>query len=198
MDKKIMLKVFAEAFLRSLIVLMAVLIVGFAAFFFIKVNSDRNSPSGNADMYAQNQNVSTEELLPEEATTEEPATEEPTTEEITTEEATTEEATTEEQVIPSTDRKILVLNSTSVAGLAKAWMDKLKGEGFSDVATGNYSTSSEQQTRIFVLQEGMGQDLAGYFQDAVIEVGVLNSGIDVSTDGVEIFVVIGSNDTTVR
>ncbi len=192
MDKKIMLKVFAEAFLRSLIVLMAALIVGFAAFFLIKVNSDRNRPSGNNDMYAQNQEPTTEEPM-----TEEPTTEEPTTEEILTEEPT-EEATTEEQAIPSTDRKILVLNSTGVAGIAKAWMDKLTGNGFTDVATGNYSISSEQQTRIFVPQEGMGQDLAGYFQDAVIEVGSVDSGVDVSTEGVEIFVIVGRNDTTVQ
>lgn len=204
MDKKIMLKVFAEAFLRSLIVLMAALIVGFAAFFFIKVNSDRNSPSSNNDMYAQGQAATTGEPVMEEPTTEEITTEEPTTEEITTEELTTEEATTEEQTIPSTDRKILVLNSTGVGGVAKAWKDKLAGAGFSDVAMGNYSVSSEQQTRIFVPEEGMGQDLLGFFQDAVIVVDRLgDSGIEIVTEGVtagevEIFVVVGSNDTTVR
>jgi malonyl CoA-acyl carrier protein transacylase len=47
-------------------------------------------------------------------------------------------------------------------------------------------------------KEGMGKDLVGYFTDAVIEVGSLSSGIDVSTSGVEIFVVIGSNDVNVQ
>lgn len=204
MDKKIMLKVFAEAFLRSLIVLMAALIVGFAAFFFIKVNSDRNSPSSNNDMYAQGQAPTTGEPVMEELTTEEPTTEELTTEEITTEEAATEEEATEEQTIPSTDRKILVLNSTGVGGVAKAWKDKLAGAGFSDIAMGNYTVSGEQQTRIYVPEEGMGQDLLGFFQDAVIVVDRLgDSGVEIVSDGVttgevEIFVVVGSNDTTVR
>ena len=43
MDKKTMLKIFGGAFLRSLIVLMAVTIIGFGAFFLIKVNSDKKS-----------------------------------------------------------------------------------------------------------------------------------------------------------
>ncbi|MDE5778584.1 MAG: LytR C-terminal domain-containing protein, partial [Lachnospiraceae bacterium] len=122
----------------------------------------------------------------------EEATTEATTEEITT------EATTEQQDIPSNDKSILVLNSTRVAGVAKAWMDKLTGAGFTTVKTGNYSLSQEAQTKIYVAEEGMGKDLAEFFTDAVIEVGSLDSGVDVSTAGIDIFIIIGSNDTTVQ
>lgn len=193
MDKKTVLRVFGEAFLRSMVVLMAIVIIGFSAFFIIKVTTDKKQMAGNSttesgSTYSDDELQAMLEKENANDTSHDPATEE----------ATTEEVTTEEPDIPSTDKKILVLNSTGVSGLAKKWMDKLSGEGFSDVATGNYSLGREAQTKIYVAKERMGKDLAEYFTDAVIEVGSLDSGIDVSTDGVEIFIVLGSNDTTVQ
>lgn len=193
MDKKTVLRVFGEAFLRSMVVLMAIVIIGFSAFFIIKVTTDKkqmaeNSTTEAGSTYSDDELQAMLEKENANDTSQEPTTEEPTTEEVTT----------EEPDIPSTDKKILVLNSTGVSGLAKAWMNKLSGAGFTDVATGNYSLGKEAQTRIYVAQEGMGKDLAEYFTDAVIEVGSLSSGIDVSTDGVDVFIVIGSNDTTVQ
>lgn len=205
MDRKTMLKIFGEAFMRSMIVLLAVLIIGFGAFFVIRVNSDKNLTAENTE---EASTLSDEELQAmlneedmentEEDTTEEITTEEITTEEITTEEPTTEEPTTEELNIPSTDKKILVLNSTRTNGLALKWMNKLSGAGFTNISKGNYSGSHDAQTKIYVAEEGMGKDLVGYFSDAVIEVGTLSSGIDVSSNGVEIFIVIGSNDVNVQ
>lgn len=195
MDKKTMLKIFGEAFLRSFVVLMAVVIIGFAAFFIIRVNSDKKQVAENTTG-----EITTEEVpTTEEITT----TEEPTTEEITTEEITTEEPTTEIQEIPSTDKKIIVLNSTSVSGLAKRWANKLSGAGFATVVTGNYTAGAVSQTTIYVSEEGMGNDLTGYFTDAVVQVGTPDSGsfapsAGVSADGVEVYIVIGSNDTTVQ
>lgn len=193
MDKKTILRVFGEAFLRSMVVLMAIVIIGFSAFFIIKVANDKKQMADNSTTEAGS-TYSDDELqamLEEENAND-------TSEESTTEEPTTEEPTTEEPDIPSTDKKILVLNSTGVAGLAKSWMNKLRGAGFNDIATGNYSLGRETQTKIYVAEEGMGKDLVEYFTDATIEVGSLSSGIDVSTEGVEIFIVIGSNDTTVQ
>ena len=189
MDKKTMLKIFGDAFLRSFVVMMAIAIVGFAVFFIIRVNADDKQVA---------ENTTTEEI-----TTEEITTEEVTTEELTTEEITTEEATTEIQEIPSTDKKIIVLNSTSVSGLAKGWANKLSGSGFANVVTGNYTASASAQTTIYVSEEGMGNDLIGYFTDAVIQVGAPDSASfapspGVSADGVEVYIVIGSNDTTVQ
>ncbi len=208
MDNKTILGVFKEAFLRSLIVLMATAIIGFALFFILKMNSDQKDTTASndnstyrEDLQAMSSEEVTEEITTENTTviTEEPeTTEEITTEEITTEEITTEEITTEETIIASTDKKILVLNSTRVSGLAKAWMNKLQTSGFSDIATGNYSAESGAQTRICVPEAGMGQDLLEYFTDATIEVNTISSGVDVSTEGVDIFIIIGSNDTVVQ
>lgn len=196
MDKKTVLKVFGEAFLRSMVVLMAIAIVGFAVFFVIKVNTDKKELAKQEQPEKETATYSDDELQAmlddENANDTDEATTEAATEEITT------EAATEQSDIPSNNKKILVLNSTRVAGVAKAWMNKLTSEGFTTVETGNYSLSQESQTKIYVAEEGMGKDLAEYFSDASIEVGSLDSGIDVSTDGVDIFIVIGSNDTSVQ
>lgn len=191
MDKKTILRVFGDAFLRSMVVLMAILILGFTVFFIVRVVSDKKQA---ADMEETGATYSDEEL--EEMLNKENAKDKPIVDEE--EEETEEEVTEEVQEISSKDSKILVLNSTGVAGLAKRWMDRLKGEGFSDVQTGNYSTASGEQTKIYVPEEGMGKDLAEQFEDAVIEVGSLSSGIDVSTDGVEIFIILGNKDTDIE
>ncbi|MBE5924282.1 MAG: LytR family transcriptional regulator [Lachnospiraceae bacterium] len=197
MDKKTILKIFGEAFVRSMIVLMAIMIVGFGAFFILKVRSDKKKAAEFAQNTTEESTLSDEEIqaMLEEETSED--TEEATTEEVTTEEVTTE-ATTEELDIPSTDKSILVLNSTKTNGLALKWMNKLQGAGFTNINKGNYTASSETQTRIVVAEEGMGKDLLPYFNDAVIEVGTVSSGIDVSTSGVQIFIIIGSNDANVQ
>ena len=41
MDKKTMLKIFGEAFLRSFVVLLGIMIVGFAVFFIVRVNTGK-------------------------------------------------------------------------------------------------------------------------------------------------------------
>lgn len=201
MDKKTMLKIFGEAFLRSMVVLMAVAIVGFGAFFLIKVNTDSKQqaevPSTEqAPTYSSSE---LEAMLEEENANDTEAT---TTEEVTTEEVTTEEPTTEAPDIPSTDKNILVLNGTRISGLAGSWQSKLIGAGFPNIAIGNSNLVREDQTRIYVAEEGMGNDLVQYFSDAVIIVGSLTAGDYQITRGsmaqVDIFIVIGNNDTTVQ
>ena len=69
--------------------------------------------------------------------------------------------------------------------------------------TGNYTTGANTKTVIYVSEEGMGNDLVGYFSDAEIQVGTPDSASytpssGVSLDGVEVYIVIGSNDTTVQ
>lgn len=201
MDRKTMLRVFGEAFLRSMVVLMAIAIIGFAAFFVIKVNSDKKQLA-EAEAQIETTEYSEDQLhdmLEEENAKD---TEESTTEEATTEEATTEEATTEVEAIPSTDKNILILNSTNVSGLAGAWNAKITGVGFANTAVGNYNAGVETQTKIYVAEEGMGEDLLQYFNDAVIVVGTIESSQYTIKSGsmstIDIFVVIGSNDSTVQ
>lgn len=201
MDKKTMMKVFGGAFLRSLIVLVAIAILGFGVFFIIKVNSDKKNLADNtvesseytpeelAAMVEQDNAVNSDGATSEEATT--------------TEEVTTEAPTTEIQNIPSTDKNILVLNSTSTSGLAGSWASKLSSAGFPNVAVGNYSASSEAATKIYVAEEGMGGDLVSYFSSgATIVVGTVDASSYAVTgnglDHYDIYIVIGNSDTTVQ
>lgn len=200
MDKKTILRVFGEAFLRSMIVLMAIAIVGFGAFFLIRVNTDKKK---HAEMLTTEE-VSTQSAEELQAMLDKENANDTAedTEEATTE-ATTEEVATEAPDIPSTDKNIMILNSTKVAGLASSWRNKLSGAGFAHVGIGDYSQSTETQTQIYVSEEGMGKDLAEYFTDAVISVKSMDSGSYTvrggdSMDHVDIFIIIGSNDTTVR
>jgi len=200
MDKKTILRVFGEAFLRSMVVLMAIVIICFAAFFIIKVNTDKkilaeNEAKQNVTEYSEDE---LHAMLEEEnASDSKKSTTEEKTEEVT------EEPTTEVEKIPSTDKNIVVLNATSVSGLASGWMDKIKGAGFANIAIGNYNAGSETQTKIYVTEEGMGEDLLGYFNGATIEVGKLESSAYTIMGGsslgsIDIFIVIGSNDSTVQ
>ncbi|MGN0438524.1 MAG: LytR C-terminal domain-containing protein [Lachnospiraceae bacterium] len=206
MDKKAMMRVFGGAFLRSLIVLVAIAILGFGVFFIIKVNTDKKDVADNTE-------AATSEYTPDElaamvaednAVNAEGATEAATeaVTEATTEEVTTEEPTTEIPDIPSTDKNIIVLNSTSTSGLAGAWSNKLKGAGFANIAVGNYSAGNEATTKIYVAEEGMGKDLLSYFSGATIVVGNVDAGVYSVTGGsmdhYDIFIVIGNSDTTVK
>lgn len=201
MDKKTILRVFGEAFLRSMIVLMAIAIIGFAAFFLVRVNSDKKKQTEVAST-EQSSTYSADQLqamLEEENANDLTST----TEDATTEDVTTEDVTTEVPDIPSTDKNIMILNSTKVSGLAKSWANKLSNAGFSKVGIGDYGQSSETQTQIYVSEEGMGKDLAKYFSDAVVSVDSLDAGNytvrgGASMDHVDIFIVIGTNDTTVQ
>lgn len=202
MDKKTMLRVFGEAFLRSMVVLMAIAIVGFAAFFIIKVNSDKEALKKaegqiNTTEYSEDE---LHDMLEEENAKDTEGASEDVTEEETTEEPATEE-TTEVQQIPSTDKNILLLNSTSVAGLAGAWNDKMNSAGFANTAIGNYNSGEETQTKIYVAEEGMGEDLLQYFNNATIIVGSLETSqytiISGSMATIDIIIVIGNDDSTV-
>ena len=61
MDKKTILKVFGEAFLRSMVVLMAIVILGFSVFFIIKVRSDKKLLAQQATTEDNNESKTEEE-----------------------------------------------------------------------------------------------------------------------------------------
>lgn len=201
MDKRAILRVFGEAFLRSMVVLMAIVILGFSVFFVLKVRADKKLLA-EMETTEAGSTYSDEELqamLEAENAND-------TKEDVTTQEVTTQEETTQEEItsIPSNDKNIVVLNSTSTAGLAGKWKDKLAGAGFSNIGAGNYNAGMETQTKIYVTEEGMGQDLVSYFSGAEIVVGSLDKNVysitagSISADTVDIFIVIGNGDTTVQ
>lgn len=199
MDKKTMLKIFGGAFLRSLIVLMGVAIVGFGAFFLVKVGSDKKNDV--ADDTGVEKEYTPDELAAMVAEDNATATD-MTSEDVVTEEQTTQEVTTEALNIPSTDKNIIVLNSTATSGLAGSWASKLNSAGFVNVAVGNYAASTEETTKIYVAEDGMGNDLASYFNGATVSVGTVDAAsYSVKSGGMDhydIFIVIGNSDTSVQ
>jgi len=66
--------------------------------------------------------------------------------------------------------RIAVLNGARVGGVGRSAADRLYFSGFAIAHVGVYSGTRQQQTRINVREEGMGEDLLAYFSDAVIRV----------------------------
>lgn len=176
LNKK-MLKVFGEAFLKTLIVILGVAIVIFAIYFMIQVfgggkkdkKSTEDIPINTMDL--NEDELSTDDSSDSSADTTEPGSEEPASAEP----------------ISSVGHSIEVLNSTDTAGVAAGWQERLNGEGFTVSQIGNYETETLTSTKIIVSQEGMGQDLVSYFQNATVEVGTISSGV-------EIQIIIGTED----
>lgn len=174
MNKK-MLKLFGEAFLKTLIVILGIAIVVFAVYLMIQVfGGGKKKDNGST----QDINISTEDAgLSTDGGDDIISTDDTT-------EATTE-ATTEQ--ISSVGHSIEVLNSTDVAGVAAKWQEKLNAAGFTVSQIGNYEAETLTNTKIIVSQVGMGQDLAGQFKNATVEVGSISSGA-------EIQIIVGTED----
>lgn len=165
-------KLFGEVFLKSIIVILGIAIVVFAIYFMIQVFGGGNKEKENTD---GDTSISTEDL-----SSEEQGTDEPTSEDTVTEEPTAEP-------ISSVGHTIEVLNSTETAGVAAGWQETLNAAGFNVTQIGNYETETLTNTKIIVPQDGMGQDLLQYFPTAVIEVGTVDSGV-------EIQIIVGTAD----
>lgn len=87
----------------------------------------------------------------------------------------------ENATVSSKDAKIEVLNGGSVAGLAQITSDRLEENGYTVVNIGNYEGEREQNTRIFVRKEGLGEDLKEYFEDStvIVDDSALSENVDV-------------------
>ncbi|MCM1494649.1 MAG: LytR C-terminal domain-containing protein [Bacteroides sp.] len=172
MNKK-MLKLFGEAFLKTLIVILGIAIVIFAIYFLIQIFGG----GGKDKDPSEDVPINTQDLNDDDPSTDDvPDTIEPTTEPPATAEP-----------ISSVGHTIEVLNSTDTAGVAAGWQEKLNAAGFNVTQIGNYETETLTGTRIIVTQEGMGQDLVGQFRNATVEVGTISSGV-------EIQIIIGTDD----
>lgn len=170
MNKK-MLKLFGEAFLKTLIVILGIAIVVFAIYLMIQVfGGGKKKDNGST----QDINISTEDIG---------LSTDGGDDIISTDDTT--EATTEQ--ISSVGHSIEVLNSTDIAGVAAKWQEKLNAAGFTVSQIGNYETETLTNTKIIVSQAGMGQDLAGQFKNATVEVGSISSGA-------EIQIIVGTED----
>lgn len=99
-----------------------------------------------------------------------------------------------QETLKSYDKKILVLNSTDVIGLAGRWCEELNGYGYSDTEASDYSESLEV-TKIVSTTAGVGEDLVPYFNGATYEVGTVTTGVSESTEGYDIVIIIGTADS---
>lgn len=92
-----------------------------------------------------------------------------------------------EKAASSVGLVIEILNSTGINGLASSFQEKLVEQGMNVIRIGNYGDSTLEHTKIIVKEEGTGEDLLPYFEDATIEVGTLENGIDIR-------IILGTND----
>lgn len=91
-------------------------------------------------------------------------------------------------------KKIMVLNSTGIAGLAGRWCETLNADGYADTSASDYSESLAD-TKIIAKEDGVGRELVNYFAAASYEVGTVTSGTSEPTDGYDIVIILGASDS---
>ena len=202
MSKKA-LRLFKEAFLRTLVIVLGITIVFFAGFFIVKLatgGGNRNDQSKNTATLDED---ALQKQLDEENATADGTTDQNTAEPATGDAATSETGTdTTAAVTDSKALKIAVLNSTGVKGLAAAWVEKLKAAGYTNVYAGNYKVGQLNASKIIAVKDGTGSDLVSNFKAATLETGSLTSGFNmqdstVSATDIDLFVIIGTDDDIV-
>ena len=168
---------FFRSFLKGMVVLLALVIIGLGTYLGIEIYTHRN---------AKEPTFERDESVFADGKVDELLTAEPT------------EAST--QSIYETDFNeidfsvgINVLNATETSGLAGYWTDKLKEKGYTNVNTADSSTLYEK-TRIVVTEEGIASELKEVFPKADWEVGTVSaeemSGI---TEGIKVYIFIGND-----
>ena len=70
----------------------------------------------------------------------------------------------------SLNAQIAVFNGTRIGGLATSVADSLHSSGYHVAHVGVYSGTQENRTHINVRNEGLGEDLMAYFENAIIRV----------------------------
>lgn len=98
-----------------------------------------------------------------------------------------EKETEELPMISSKGATIQLLNGSMITGLAATYRQMFEDDGYNISNVGNYTGEVLETTRILVSEEGLGQDLAMYFSDPVIEVDPVPSGYDIK-------IILGKND----
>lgn len=208
MSNNNMLNVFKEAFLKTLVVVLAMIIVGFATFMVVEmaISGGKNDKEQTSTMdpdelqeQLDNESSTEDEAAPDEGEDGKDEDADNSDEGEADDEGSLDDEDGEDAGVSSKDLKIVVLNSTEKSGLAGTWADKLKNKGYTNVYTGNYKVGMLDSTKIIVVKDGYGKDLVDFFSNAVLETGNLTSGYSlvdssVSTDDIAIFIIIGTDD----
>ncbi len=178
--------VFFSSLLRTVVIILAIVIVVLSVILAKKLITAKKINEHNSESTTADESVLTEDngADPEDIENYEQNTD--------TEE--TSEAAEEETEASSKDLKIEVLNATGTKGLAGTWKSTLAGYGYTNIDAHNYREKLEN-TKIFVAEQGIGEDLKQYFPNAEFVVGSLDqSKTDADVNGVKIFIVIGASD----
>lgn len=84
-----------------------------------------------------------------------------------------------DKVISSKGAKIMILNGSRINGLAGKMKEKLQKKGYTIGEIGDYTKEILTKTKIIVKKEGQGEDLAKYFKDPTVTVGMVEDGYDI-------------------
>lgn len=172
---------FFSMLLRAAVVIVGIAIVAFGVFFIMQVvkgDSAKNTPATTLDGNAlTDSQIDDLQMNPTTQAAEDTA-----------------EAQEESASSSATDKKILVLNSTDIAGLAGRWCETLNADGYTDTNASDY-TEALSDTKVIAREDGVGKELVNYFSNASYEVGTVTSGTSESTDGYDIVIIIGASDS---
>ncbi len=83
------------------------------------------------------------------------------------------------KTVSSKGMQILILNGSRINGLAGRMQQKLQKKGYTIAEIGDYTKETLTQTKIIVKKEGQGEDLAKYFKNPTVTVGMVEEGYDI-------------------
>lgn len=83
------------------------------------------------------------------------------------------------KTISSKGANITILNGSRINGLAGKMKEKLQNKGYTIGEIGDYTKETLTKTKIIVKKEGQGEDLAKYFKDPTVTVGMVDDGYDI-------------------
>ena len=200
------LRLFGEAFLRTLVIVLGITIVFFAGFFIVKVatgggnTNNQSKADSTLDEAALQQQLDAENATAEADNTSEGGD---TTADTSQPASEGSDTTAPVAATDSKALKIAVLNSTGTKGLAGAWVEKLKAAGYTNIYAGNYKVGQLAASKIIAVADGTGSDLVSYFGGATLETGNLTSGFNLSdatvtTTDIDLFIIIGTDDDIVQ
>lgn len=89
----------------------------------------------------------------------------------------------------SLEKNIMIYNGSGINGLASSVQAKLEADGYQVNGIGNYSSSDVAETVIQVREDGLGRDLAAYFNTATVEVK------EDMPYGVDIEIILGKSES---
>lgn len=183
MKKQSATGLFFSMFLRAVVVIIGIVIIviGIVTLMkFIKLESGNNDgPATTVGESILTESESRDDLL---------ANPEPSTSYNPGGEGGNENAT------PIYNRNILVLNSTSIQGLAGRWCSRLNDAGYVNTFASDYQTE-QTTTRIVAREAGAGQELVSYFNGASYEVGEVTEGTSEDTSKYDIVIILGTQDS---